>query len=380
MIWLNLYVDSNLIEASNNDEDVHILVGQNGSGKSTFLNHLAKEHLNSGKNVIAIANTIYDKFKINWVNFHALKASTGKNIARTALKKVVKLLEYSEQNSIFNLINAFNYIKFQPKITLEIKGLNSNYEEILKNTALDSYTDHLLIFKLKNCFRDASNGKKFTIDLEKYHIDKNNDVFILYLLNQETELKKLGVLKSIKIYLHKNDNLIELSSASSGELSLLSTFIYMSAYIDEKTVILIDEPENSLHPKWQIEYVKQILDLFYFFQPKIIIATHSPLIINGALNYSKNINIYKNNKGTFTAIKDKSKNIEEIYDEYFEIVTPQNRYLSDLIITKFNLLSDDKLKIGDFVQLMNHYKLNSYDSKQISALNQVMDLAVENFK
>lgn len=380
MGWLNKNINPKLVSYSTVDEDINILVGENGSGKSTFLNLLAKEHINAGKNVIAIANTIYDKFKINRVNFHPLKASSGKNISVTAIKEVAKLLEFSNSKSLFNLINTFNYIKFEPKITVEIIGLNPNYNEILKNSEYTNYDKFLLTFNLDSYFREAYYGKRHTLDLEKHHLEKNNDVFVLFLLNQERALRKLGILRSIKIFLEKDYREFELKSASSGELSLLSTFIYISAYIEENTVILIDEPENSLHPKWQIEYLRQLMDLFYFFQPKIIIATHSPLVINGALTYNKNVNIFKNIAGTFTPTNNNLRNIEEIYEEYFGLNTPENRFLSDFLITKFNLLSEHKIDLKDFIAMIDSLISKSFDIKQINALNEIKNLAFKNFQ
>ena len=154
--------------------------------------------------------------------------------------------------------------------------------------------------------------------------------------------------------------------------------IYITAYIDDNTVILIDEPENSLHPKWQIEYIKQIVDLFYFFQPKIILATHSPLIINGGFLYNKNINIFKNVENNFRSMKH-INNIEQMYEQYFNITTPENRFLSDFIVTKFNLLNSKKIRLNDFLSLLDSYILTSYDDKQKLALQNIQKLAKENF-
>ncbi|REC51061.1 MULTISPECIES: AAA family ATPase [Chryseobacterium] len=366
---------------SQSDEDINILVGENGSGKSTYLKNLAKVHLKQDRNVIAIANTIFDKFDINHTNFQSLKFASGKRIAKNSIKKVVKILE-SEPDSkvLYNLINTFEYIKFHPKISLEIIGINENSFELLRSSEFYQNNRFLSSFQIENLFNEMHFIKRFTLDLRELNNKINNDIYILFLLNQESILKKIGVLKKIKVFLHKGHNEIELDKASSGELSLLTSLIYITAHIDKNTVILIDEPENSLHPKWQIEYTKKLLDLFYFFQPKIIIASHSPIIINGALTHSNHTNIFKNIKNTFQLIHNKTKNVEEIYENYYEITTPENRFLSDLIITKFNLLNENKIKINDFLSMIDGYISNSYDQKQKNALNEVKKLAKQNFE
>ena len=46
-------------------------------------------------------------------------------------------------------------------------------------------------------------------------------------------------------------------------------------------LILIDEPETSLHPKWQKKYVQFLMDVFVRLNIQFVIATHSPYILQG---------------------------------------------------------------------------------------------------
>jgi len=87
-----------------------------------------------------------------------------------------------------------------------------------------------------------------------------------------------------KEVLFKNDNGVEfdIDDLSTGEKTLLSKvlYLYFEGYKDK--VILIDEPELSLHPSWQ----NKVLQIYENFAKQnncqIIIATHSPHIIGSA--------------------------------------------------------------------------------------------------
>lgn len=369
-----------LFENSTSDEDVSILVGINGSGKSRFLNDIAKHHLNRNKRVICIANTIYDKFTVKGNRAKLLKSSKGKNLAKHSISQVLNILENQNSKAFFGLSNVFNYIKFKSIIEFQIHNLNPDFRDILIDSdAFSNIEKEDLLYFLSRSYDHSltNNESKFILDFEGNNdFDTSRNVFFLKILKYEYRLKKLKILKKIDISLVKDNITFPLNQASSGELTLISSLIFISVNIDDETVILIDEPENSLHPKWQIDYVKQLTELFYFYQPKIIIATHSPLIINGAELNLKNINIFKGQSyGQFIKQPKEIKNVEEIYDNYFDVTTPENRFVSQFVIEKFNLLSENKLAYVDFKNLINELIDNSYDEEQKQALKGILQLA-----
>ncbi|GGG50956.1 AAA family ATPase [Epilithonimonas arachidiradicis] len=379
MFFFNNNENIELFEKSISDEDVSILVGVNGCGKSTYLNDIAKHHLNKGKPVICIANTIYDKFTLKSYKAKILKSSKGKNIAKQSITQVINLLDSYDSKSFFNLSNVFNYIDFKPIIEFNIHSLNSDYRELIlmSNIFNDSEKEDLVI-SLNNSFELFYEGDtRFVLDFSNNNdYEKYKNRLFLRILKYENKLKKINVLKKIDVTLFKNDNFFLLSNASSGELTLIASLIYISANIQNESVIIIDEPENSLHPKWQIEYVKKLIDLFYFYQPKIIIATHSPLIINGAELNIKNVNIFKGKSfGEFIKQPEDLKNVEEIYDYYFDVTTPENRFISQFVIDKFNLLTELKISYSNFENIINGLINNSYDVQQKNALLGILDLA-----
>lgn len=115
--------------------------------------------------------------------------------------------------------------------------------------------------------------------------------------------------------------------------------------VNHKTnIVLIDEPEISLHPKWQREYVLKIYDYFYKHDIKLFVATHSPLIISKVQVVNKDIyqdyiqkvkyNIFKVEHEKLQSVEDdEDYSIESLYWEVFGILTPNNAFLSRYCVT-----------------------------------------------
>ncbi|WP_251516487.1 AAA family ATPase [Oceanobacillus luteolus] len=84
------------------------------------------------------------------------------------------------------------------------------------------------------------------------------------------------------IWIEQNFNreLFPISTMSSGELSLLIRFLDLYEYVEDDSIILIDEPETHLHPKWIREYIERIIEIIGKKRCHVIIATHSPLIVS----------------------------------------------------------------------------------------------------
>ncbi|MBB6224983.1 ATP-binding protein [Rhizobium leguminosarum] len=94
------------------------------------------------------------------------------------------------------------------------------------------------------------------------------------------DLIALGVLSTkISLVRNKSGEEIALEDLSSGEWQLLYSLLNLAINVDDNSLILIDEPENSLHPQWQSEYVSLVRELVSHRSGcHVIIATHSPLL------------------------------------------------------------------------------------------------------
>lgn len=72
--------------------------------------------------------------------------------------------------------------------------------------------------------------------------------------------------------------LTQLSSGEQHQVVLLYELIFKT---EKSVLVLIDEPEISLHVAWQKEFLKDLKEIIEIQDMPVVIATHSPQIIDG---------------------------------------------------------------------------------------------------
>lgn len=82
----------------------------------------------------------------------------------------------------------------------------------------------------------------------------------------------------------KNGDAIPLEQLSSGEQHELVLLYDLAFRIEPNTLVLIDEPELSLHPVWQQQFLGDILKIAERRQFDVLLATHSPYIIGDRID------------------------------------------------------------------------------------------------
>ena len=201
-------------------EPITIFYGSNGSGKSTLLN-IITETINR------------DKQTINRKN------------------KLVKTEYFDEY------INECKYY-IENDIPLGSKMICS--EDIFQNILLKREEN-----QERNRQREVLQGQ--------YRQYKYNpiDYTSLETLSFSVETRKKTQSKFIKSRVEENAR-----EFSNGQTALE----FFDKELKEEGLYLIDEPENSLSPKLQIELIQLILELSQFFKCQFIIATHSPFLLS----------------------------------------------------------------------------------------------------
>lgn len=73
---------------------------------------------------------------------------------------------------------------------------------------------------------------------------------------------------------------IPVFSLSAGESNLFVLLYELVFHCDEHTIVMIDEPENSMHVSWQMDFVDVMQELLNEQRFQALVTTHSPNIIN----------------------------------------------------------------------------------------------------
>ena len=134
---------------------------------------------------------------------------------------------------------------------------------------------------------------------------------------------------------------LDVCSLSNGlKTIVLLKNLLESGNIVKEDVLILDEPEINLHPGWQLEMARILVELQKRLDLTILISTHSPYFLNAIDTYSYVCEINdkcryylctsENNKSN---IKDVSNNVDEMYESLSE---PFN----NLIIERQNFFND----------------------------------------
>ncbi|MBW3472247.1 MULTISPECIES: AAA family ATPase [Proteus] len=351
---------TNLLKSEKN---YFILVGKNGSGKSRMLNELAEEQHGLGYNVVTVSNTLFDKFQLHTTSFtyDYIGSKLGRNFPAQAIKKTFSTNSIDKIKRVFSVLE---HIGYKPEIGIKINFRNKFKESMRYSSYLDNIDENIpdeLGRAIEKAMHQTGYGYNTVIRLTPYAnvFDEGGFSFYLILLKYEKILKRANIISGIEIFLNKENELFPLSQASSGELSFIALLVHITFCVCNNSFIFIDEPENSLHPEWQRNYFNFLKGAIGYNQCKVVVATHSPLIIT-SVSDDDQFEVYKSEINGFKKVDYFSDNAEELYIDYFDTLTPKNRELSNRcvdIIDQLDIgkitLESAKKNISNFIDMTN---------------------------
>ncbi len=168
-------------------------------------------------------------------------------------------------------------------------------------------------FLMKTLYFDLVTKNKFLEDWTDKHIEG-----IKSLINGEFKKGDDGIFRFYRE--GQKLDLIDIATGIKyfGILQVLLNNNHLNSY----SLLILDEPEVHLHPKWQLEMAKIIVNLVKN-GVKVVVNSHSPYMIEALELYSKKENINRNfylaeKKDEYAVISDLSDNLEPIYAKLAE--------------------------------------------------------------
>ena len=158
---------------------------------------------------------------------------------------------------------------------------------------------------------------------------------------------------------------------SSGEYHLLISLLGIFARIKPNSLILIDEPETSLHPNWQMRYIDELKRIFKKYSDShFILASHSHFIVSDLENSSSSVLALTKNadqQNVTAKLLDAQTygwSAEEVLYDVFNVRSSRNYYLEyDLnkVIALVNQNSDQYDEIRKINEKLETLSLTEAD-------------------
>ena len=163
------------------------------------------------------------------------------------------------------------------------------------------------------------------------------------------DLVDLDNIEFIKVH---EDRKFLLTEASSGELCILFNVLAIAGSITDKSIILLDEPELSLHPEWQKDFLPLIKNVFSHYKKcHFILATHSPNIVSSIpLHNSFVVNLENNPAKALDGNEFSLKSSDYQLAKTFNSPGYKNEYLISQLVDVLSQLSEGKKLDECFIQ------------------------------
>lgn len=240
--------------------NIHVLIGKNGVGKTTLLKNMLRS-LESDEE-----NENYGKVDMGW--------------------------SHSFANIVFISFSAFDeYIKIENEVIPYLHiGLSKedgvkNYDELSKEFSESLYMitkgvkkkvwlEAISILESDNTFIELNIKRWSEVNYRK------QEVSALIMENPLMENEKDREHKErIEKIIFTNEVAPKFKKLSSGHKVILITVAKLVETVEEKTLVLIDEPEEHLHPPLVSAFTRALSNLLIYRNGVGIVATHSPVIV-----------------------------------------------------------------------------------------------------
>lgn len=204
---------------------------------------------------------------------YASYAATSQELDRSFPNRLVSRAEGSVDYNLAGLIAELDAIEDRRRALTEAGILVDTAEPLVapKDEFIANVADALDIYV------EDSKKKLSTFDEVFSKVSVFRD-----LMSKKLRPKTLSINRERGAEVRRGEDLVGLDKLSSGEKHEFIMLFRLIFETPSNSLVLIDEPEISLHVSWQLEFMSDLARIQSANSFQCMIATHSPQIIQGA--------------------------------------------------------------------------------------------------
>ena len=243
--------------ASKPPTNVHVLIGRNGVGKTTLLNNMVGALLN-----VVRPNQPTGRFYNKPFPFAEVPLSKDyfSSVISVSFSAFDPFIPPPDRPADRTLGPAYFYVGMK-----KVRSDQTSAIRPAPKTELELVNDFAVSFK--SCLSQSAKRVRWLAAIKRLESDRNFE---------EMDLGRLLELED-NIAVEKAHAMA--SRMSSGHSIVLLTITLLVDAVEEKTLVLLDEPESHLHPPLLSAFTRALSDLLYARNGVAIVATHSPVVL-----------------------------------------------------------------------------------------------------
>lgn len=308
-----------------------------------------------------------------------------------ALKENMDDRQRQNLSSILDFIGYDHTITLNYSIVLRSKKNGSVYDHVLQHVQKDKEYSKLTSEQRSNKVRelyDFYKNKEFAkqptcnydIDIDQNSLVANEDLNYIY------KLKQYDLVQAASVVFYKKGKQIASEEMSSGEFAMLSMVLSIStASSDSHTLILIDEPELSLHPNWQMTIIDNLDRALKDQVCHLLIATHSHMLVSDLpMNRSSVSQWQKDEDGNLIANRIEENtygwSAEEVLLKVFKTATDRNRYFGERIAKLLEQMGNDTISKEAVADELTELQEISQHLSDVDPMKMVLNTIIDAYK
>ncbi|SDZ62955.1 MULTISPECIES: AAA family ATPase [Delftia] len=332
------------------------IIGNNGSGKSTFLNRCTQIYSEDFGKIVALPCGMLDRFE---------PKSNGK----------VHYLGYrSKQNAVF--LTTLN-----KSITLLILALLKNSKKALIETVLEDLHMELSFSPAATMWDKRTPQTRRASEIQRAAaesaIERCKKIDWRQISVNDADILEQCLRLDLRFFCKlgpkdKPDRYFP-EDLSSGYVQKIRLLLTVAQEAEDNCLILIDEPEISLHVTWQAELPKLFRStLSSLTKCVVVVATHSPVIIS---NTTQELDfIYTIPDGETVTSQEIPANIEKLLFKQFHYLSLSSSIVPETCARVLHNLTHDTLTAAQARQELNNFYENDLTPRDKNFLEKALEI------